>query len=251
MSTDNTTTNNIAKAVNTNQRVKSNTVQIFPASRRNVEFYNSRISSEDNFRRAICASVEAMEDFPGTLIYDYKFVQPNQEKIYYDIEFFIRGYYIRLLDEGYTSSGAFDNNPLLQEINTQIGANDGEVWVYFYQNEITGSDNELIQFNEMDCADDATWFYGLRWSNSEPMDTEFKIPIVVPKDGIGVIAPHLDRKQDLYKPWFMSSATWAASGFSDKKKIWVDEQYHVPHVCLVVSGKKIWTPLGAVYKTSR
>ena len=105
---------------------------------------------------------------------------------------------------------------------------------------------------EFECQDDAGVFYGLYHDSQEP-DEELKIPIVVPdSNGNGDINPAIDAtdKGDYYKPWFMSSATWAAGPFSDKNKIWVDNIYNVPHVCIQVGDNKRWLPLGAVYKTS-
>lgn len=227
-------------------RNTSENVLAFPAGRRNVQWYNSRILSEDNFRRSFQTAIPSPAG-GGTIILDYA-RDSSQYSDLTKIAFLIQGYYFYL------------DNPeddTLRAINAAIGEQSGECWVYIKQVYVEGDPEEfapVTDFMEFECSDDSGTFYGLYHSSEDPEDEDLKIPIVVTDgSGKGDINPAIDATEDgdYYKPWFMSSATWAAGPFSDKNKIWVDDIYNVPHVCIQVGDNKRWLPLGAVYKTSR
>lgn len=231
-------------SINNSDRNTSENVLAFPAGRRNVQWYNSRIMSEDNFRRSFQTAIPSPAG-GGTIILDYA-RDSSQYSDLTKIAFLIQGYYIYLDNK---------DDDTLKAINDAIGEPNGECWVYIKQAYVEGDFEEskpVTDFMEFECQDDAGVFYGLYHDSQEP-DEELKIPIVVPdSNGNGDINPAIDAtdKGDYYKPWFMSSATWAAGPFSDKNKIWVDNIYNVPHVCIQVGDNKRWLPLGAVYKTS-
>ena len=232
--------------MSTSDRNSSANVLAFPAGRRNVQWYNSRILSEDNFRRTFQAAIPSPAG-NGTVILDYARDDDNQYSKLTKIAFLIRGYYIYL------------DNPedeTLTAINNAIGEPQGEVWDSIKQAYVEGNFEEYkptTDFMEFDCYDENGYFYGLYHDPEDP-GVDLQIPIIVPDgQGNGDINPAIDATEngDYYKPWFMSSATWAAGPHSDKNKIWVDDVYNVPHVCIQVGDKKRWLPLGAVYKTSR
>ena len=56
--------------MSTSDRNSSAHVLAFPAGRRNVQWYNSRILSEDNFRRSFQAAIPSPAG-DGTIILDY------------------------------------------------------------------------------------------------------------------------------------------------------------------------------------
>ena len=212
---------------------------VFPAGRRNVEWYNSRILSDDNFRRSFQASIPAAVPNvkSGTLILDYNLTEAGK---FSSLQLLIEGYYI------YLKYHLAADSPTLKFLNQQI-TNKGDGWVYIYQDYVKGPDNKVRNFLELDCKDESNLFYGIFHSTTEPADPALKIPVIVG----GQIYPELDPKQDFYKPWFRSPAEWAAGKWSNKNKIWIDDIYDVPHVCVEVApNDKRWLPLGAVYKTS-
>lgn len=239
-----------------NKSVKSAEIVVFPASRRNVQFYNSRIMSEDNYRRTIQAAINVSGNMPGTFIY-YAKTGANGKLSEKRIEFFLEGYYVRL--QG-------DDCAAIDAINSKLKEPGGTLWLSLSQayiapsngQNVDSNENFYIKFAELNCADEASGadgvytFDGLDWGDIKK-DTWMNIPLVVPKDGDptgeGILNPSL-LLDNIYKPWFESSATWAASEYSDKNKIWVDDKYGVPHVCKKVSGILKWMPLGAVYKSS-
>ena len=234
----------------------SGTIQAFPASRRNVQYYGSRIMSEDNAKRALVASIKLSADEQvggGTFILSHKAITEGDDKTTKDIEFFIKGYYFRLHDE---NSNCNDTCPPLQAIRNAIGTEGGTIYLYIYVYPVVpdSSSNVGAKFIELDCKDESGEFIGLfRSTTRPPGDCYGMIPIVVPQDGTsgpGILNPALD-VDSIYKPWFQSSASFAASEFSDKNKIWVDNVYDVPHICVQVGDKRKWIPLGAVYKTSQ
>lgn len=248
--------------MSTGNTVNSSEIIIFPASRRNVQFYNSRILSEDNYRRAIQAAVSVSGYEKGTFIFKGEtVVSGNKTKLKDDtLEFFLGGYYVHIQGEDCQA---------IKAVNSQLGVEGGHLWFYIRQKDITNAseDNaadfyfsfkELIGAKFSENLDEATGSNGvykcvaLGWADEE-QEGAINIPIVVPKDGTegeGVLDPALD-PENIYKPWFQSSAQWAASKFSDKNKIWVDDVYDVPHICVKgTNGKKKWVPLGAVYKSS-
>lgn len=231
--------------------VKSGEIVVFPASRRNVQFYNSRIMSEDNYRRVIQAAISVSQDMRGTFIY-YGKTGNNGKLIDKRIDFFLEGYYVRLQGSNCAAIKAIDN---------QLGAEGGTLWLSLQQKAVADfsetSSNFYSRFCELNCADEAAGadgvftFDGLEWGDS-PKDGWMNIPLVVPQNGDsgpGVLNPSLDL-ENIYKPWFESTPEWAASKYSDKNKIWVDDKYNVPHVCKKVGGILKWVPLGAVYKSS-
>lgn len=232
-------------SISNSDRNTSANVLAFPAGRRNVQWYNSRIMSEDNFRRSFQAAIPSPAG-NGTVILDYSRDSSPYSSLT-KIAFLIQGYYFYL-------DNAEDDT--LKAINDAIGEPQGEAWIYIKQAYVEGDPADakapVTDFAEFECQDDLGVFYGL-YHSSEELSDELKIPIVVPDgNGNGDINPAIDATDngDYYKPWFMSSATWAAGPFSDKNKIWVDDVYNVPHVCITVGDKKRWLPLGAVYKTS-
>lgn len=220
-------------------------VVAFPAGRRNVEWYNSRILSDDNFRRSFQSAIPSPAG-NGTVILDYSKSSSNKLNF---IAFLIQGYYFYLNNP---------EDPTLQHINSQLGVVNGEQWVYIYQDKVEGLEDEprvVTDFYEFACKDENGQFYGLFSGGTKPDYPALSIPIVVPggPNDEGIINPAIDTTKDgdYYKPWFQSSAKWAASSFSDKNKIWVDDVYDVPHICIDEGDRKKWIPLGAVYKTSR
>lgn len=236
-----------------NNWTNSGTVQAFPASRRNVQYYGSRIMSEENAKRGLVAAVRLSTDPDvggGTFILSHTPV--SNAKTTTDIEFFIKGYYFRLKDENADCS---DSCPPLQALRNAIGTAAGTLYLWINRDVVVAesADNVGAAFYELSCKDENNEFIGLYWSNQKPSSCYGMIPIVVPDDGQngpGVLNPALDADA-IYKPWFQSSASFAASEFSDKNKIWVDDVYDVPHICVNEGDKKKWIPLGAVYKTSR
>lgn len=224
----------------------SNYVLAFPAGRRNVQWYNSRILNDDNFRRSFEAALPSPAG-NGTIILDYEKKSDNVKVK--RIAFLIRGYYFMLLDDGSSNTGS-----TIDKINSKLvagGSEGSNLWVYMYQVKVEGtatSNKPITDFYEFACSDDSNKFYGLFSSATEP-DTDFKIPIVV--DGELDRAIDATPEGDYYKPWFQSSAAWAAGPFSDKNKFWIDPVYDVPHICVKVGDSMKWIPLGAVYKTSR
>ena len=178
----------------------SSSVLVFPAGRRNVEWYNSRILSDDNFRRSFQAALPAVADnIPsGTLIADYEY-DGSETKLSY-IALLIGGYYVYL-----KKSGTYNT---LKAINNALGKTGtaGECWVYLEQANVKGTGTNVItDFKELDCEDNESKFRGLFHSSTEP-HKELQIPVVIE----GGLNPTLDPKQDFYKPWFRSSATFAA-----------------------------------------
>lgn len=225
--------------------IDSNRIVAFPAGRRNVEWYNSRIMCDDNFRRSFQSAIPSPAG-NGTIILDYERASEAPGKLSW-IKFLIQGYYF------YLSGGA--DNAALVELNSKLGVAEGKMCLYIWQQFLPGTgmeDREVYNYNEFICKDENNKFRGLFAGENIP-DGALGIPIVVPVDGVGDINPAIDATDngDFYKPWFQSSATWAASEYSDKNKIWVDNKYDVPHICVQIGDKKKWIPLGAVYKTSR
>lgn len=246
--------------MSTGNVVNSSEIIIFPASRRNVQFYTSRIMSEDNYRRAIQAAVNVSGYEKGTFIYNGKAIPDGTKLAEDNLEFFLGGYYIRIYGSDCEA---------IKAVNSKLGVSGGTLWFYIRQEEIAnaGTDpaNFYFSFKELVAAKGSSNIddggnangvykcYALGWAESSQAGC-INIPIVVPRDGDGtdspgVLNPALD-KDNIYKPWFLSSASWAASMYSDKNKIWVDDVYNVPHICLTISGKQKWVPLGAVYKSS-
>lgn len=235
-----------SKDISGSDKNNSDKILAFPAGRRNVEWYNSRILAENNFRRSFQSAIPSPAG-NGTIILEYDRPSSAYSKLN-SIAFLIQGYYFYLKDE--------DECQTLKAINDKIGVPNGECWAYIYQDKVEGTsavENRFTDFFEFACRDENNKFLGL-FSGNKPDDDALSIPIVVPdSDGNGDINPAIDAtdKGDYYKPWFQSSATWAAGEFSDKNKIWVDEVYDVPHICVKVGDNMKWIPLGAVYKTSR
>ena len=234
-----------SKDISASDKNISNYIVAFPAGRRNVQWYNSRILNDDNFRRSFEAALPSPAG-NGSIILDYEKKSDNVKLKW--ISFLIRGYYFMLLDDSDESSTS-----TIDKINSKLvegGSEGSNLWVYMYQVKVEGSassNKPVTDFYEFACRDDNNQFYGLFSSPNEPQDTDFKIPLVVD----GGLNPAIDPKQDYYKPWFQSTATWAASEFSDKNKFWIDPIYDVPHICVKVGDSMKWIPLGAVYKTSR
>ena len=229
-------------SISNSDKNNSRDVLLFPAGRRNVQWYNSRILNDDNFRRSFEAAIPSPAG-NGTIILDYD--ETSQGKVN-NIAFLIRGYYVYLQNRTDT------NNQTITAINAALDGTEGHnLWVSFKQaqiDDVASAPNPVTDFFELECEDANDYFYGLYSSGDEP-ETQFKIPIVVD----GKINPAIDatNKGDYYKPWFQSSAKWAAGKFSDKNKIWVDDKYDVPHICVRNGDTMKWIPLGAVYKTSK
>jgi len=231
--------------MSTSDKNTSGNVYAFPAGRRNVEWYNSRILNDDNFRRTYQASLPSPAG-NGTVILGYERASGNYGKLS-NISFLIQGYYFYLDKK---------TDETLKAINDKIGVKNGSCWVYIYHEKIEGVDSlirPVTDFYEFNCYDENSKFYGLYHGDDDPKDGALTIPIVVPdEDGYGDLDPAIDTTVDgwYYKPWFLSNATWAAGKFSDKNKIWVDKMYEVPHICVKIGTSYRWVPLGAVYKSS-
>lgn len=216
---------------------------VFPAGRRNVQRYNSRILSDDNFRRTYTSMIKTTgEDSRGNLILGYQMDQNNKPEW---ISFLMGGYYVYLSDNSTDST--------LKAIRAKVGASGGLLCVWLWQDLVypTSGGNIVTNYKEFECEDDGNTFKGLYHGTTIP-EGAIGIRLVVPKDGIGTLDPTIDTTEegDYYKPWFRSTAAWAASEYSNKNKIWVDDKYDVPHICIKQAGQRVWLPLGAVYKTA-
>ena len=134
-----------SKDISGSDKNNSAKVLAFPAGRRNVEWYNSRILAENNFRRSFQASIPSPAG-NGTIILDYDRPSTAYSKLT-SIAFLIQGYYFYLKDE--------DDCETLKAINNEIGVDGGELWVYIYQDKVEGTsavDNKFTDFTDCSAA---------------------------------------------------------------------------------------------------